>query len=89
LNLEPGTSNRFLEVSKLIASIVNGLALRTPWRSTCLVKALAAHKMLSRRHVPHSIHFGVNIDPALGMKAHAWLSVGNGIIIGGENAGEF
>lgn len=73
----------------IIARVINGLSSRTPWKSTCLVKALAAHRMLLKRAIPHSIHFGVNTVGQAGMQAHAWLSAGNEIIIGKEVAGEF
>ncbi len=72
-----------------IATVVNGLAARTPWSSTCLVKVVAAHKMLSKKNIPHTLHIGVKKTPAGEIKAHAWLSVANKIIIGGESAAEF
>jgi hypothetical protein len=74
---------------KNIATVVNGLAARTPWPSTCLVKVVAGHKMLSKKNIPHTLHLGVKKTPAGEMKAHAWLSVANKIIIGGASAGEF
>lgn len=74
---------------QIIANVVNGLSLRTPWKSTCLVKVIAAHKMLVRRGVPHVLHFGVQKKSTLEIKAHAWLSVSNKMIIGGENAEGF
>jgi hypothetical protein len=89
LNLEHGTSNSFFETSKLIASIVNGLALRTPWKSTCLVKALAASKMFQKRNLPHSIHFGMKKNDSGKYEAHAWVAVGDRIVIGGDAVGEY
>ncbi len=70
---------------KTIAAVINGLASRTPWRSTCLVKVIAAHSMLARRDIPHSLHFGVHKNASEKFIAHAWLSVGDKVIIGGEN----
>ncbi len=72
-----------------IADVVNGVAVRTPWTSTCLVKAMAAHKMLLKKNIPHTLHFGVQKDTRGKMKAHAWLSVANKIIIGGEESDKF
>lgn len=72
-----------------IAKVVNGLATRTPWKSTCLVKALAASKMLSKRHIPHSIHFGMKKNDSGNYEAHAWVSAGGRVLIGGENVEEF
>ena len=77
------------EKAQTIATVINGLSVRTPWPSTCLVKVIAAHKMLSRRSLPHVLHFGVQKNSSTEIKAHAWLSVGSKIIVGGENAEAF
>jgi hypothetical protein len=69
-----------------IAEVVNGVSVRTPWASTCLVKVLAAHKMLLKKNIPHILHFGLQKITPGQMKAHAWLSVSNKIIIGGEES---
>lgn len=73
----------------LITNIINGLSTRTPWKSTCLVKALAASKMLSKRHIPHSIHFGMKKNDSGNYEAHAWVSASGRVLIGGENVEEF
>ena len=70
---------------KTVALIINGLSLRTPWSSTCLVKVLAAHSMLKKRKIAHTLHFGVKKNTAHQLDAHAWLSVGEEKIIGDEN----
>lgn len=88
-NPEPGTLNNYFKTAKLIASLINGLAARTPWKSTCLVKALAVHKMLKRRNIESQIHFGVKKASSVGFEAHAWLSVYGEVVIGGENLDEF
>lgn len=72
-----------------LAAVINGLASRTPWKSTCLVKALAISKMFSKRHIPHSIHFGMKKDDSGKFEAHAWVTVGGRVVVGGENAGEY
>jgi hypothetical protein len=77
------------EIAKKVAIVINGLSIRTPWSSTCLVKVLAAHKMLNKRRIPHALHFGVNINLSKGFNAHAWLSVADEVIIGGENLNSF
>ncbi len=77
--------------SKLIANTINGLSTRTPFSSTCLVKVLAAHSMLSKRSIPHCLHFGINkkSSKGVGLNAHAWLSVSSEIIIGGSSCDNF
>jgi hypothetical protein len=58
---------------------------RLPWRSTCLVQALAARSMLRRRHVATLLHFGVALDEGR-IRAHAWLEAGGGCVCGGKAA---
>ena len=77
------------EKVQTITTVINGLSLRTPWSSTCLVKVIAAHKMLCKRKIPHVLHFGVQMNSSKKIKAHAWLSTGNKILVGGENAAGF
>ena len=69
----------------LISNVINGIGARTPWKSTCLVKALSMSKMLKIRHIDHKIHIGVTPKLNNQFGAHAWLSVGNEIILGGKN----
>jgi hypothetical protein len=76
-------------VAQTIAVVINGISRRTPWPSTCLVKVIAAHKMLSRRSIPHVLHLGVQRGTPGKIKAHAWLSVENKILIGGDNSDGF
>ena len=72
-----------------LARIINRLSAYTPWKSTCLVKVLAAHHMLLKRGITPTIHIGVNKNLSKGIKAHAWLSVENKVLIGGEELGDF
>lgn len=84
----PLTKEKF-ETGKKIAVVINGLSSRTPWLSSCLVKVLATHKMLKKRKIPHTVHFGVKKTLSNSLNAHAWLSVAEEIIIGGENSNDF
>ncbi len=74
---------------RTLAGVINGLSRRTPWRSTCLVKALAAHRMLARRGIKSTVHLGVKKSDSKGLEAHAWLSVDGSVRIGGENMNEY
>jgi hypothetical protein len=64
---------------------INGLSRRTPWQSTCLVKALAANRILAKRGIKSHLHLGVKRSKTQGIEAHAWLTVGSKVILGGEN----
>ncbi len=69
----------------LVAKVIDGLENRTPWKNTCMVKALATHKMLNKRLLKNKIHIGVSQKLKNNFEAHAWLSVGTEIILGGKN----
>lgn len=68
----------------LISKILNQAANNTPWESACLVRALAARKMLQRRGIPGVLFLGVKKEAADGaMEAHAWTMAGELLITGG------
>jgi hypothetical protein len=75
--------------AQIIATTINGLSTRTPFKSTCLVKVLAAHKMLIKRSIPHCLHLGILVKPNHTLNAHAWLSVSASVIIGAQNLPAF
>jgi len=66
-----------------VAYAVPIMGLRVPWRSDCLVQALAARSWLARAAVPSDVCIGVRKDE-LGFQAHAWLKVGDRIVTGGD-----
>lgn len=75
--------------AKLVAKVIDGLETRSPWTNTCLIKALATRKMLQNRLLNYKMHIGVAPTSNNQLKAHAWLSVGNEIIMGGGNLDNF
>ena len=66
-----------------VAYIVPIMGLRVPWRSDCVVQALAARRWLARGGVGSNLCIGVRND-AQGFQAHAWLKVGERIVTGGD-----
>jgi len=68
---------------------VRAVARRTPWKSNCLVQAVAAKIMLRRRGIPSTVYLGVAKDPGKDLSAHAWLRSGDVILTGKRNSGEF
>lgn len=83
---DKGKEGVWNEDARLIYKVVEGVARRTPWRSTCLMQALAAQRMLVHRGTDSVIHFGVKKSPSGVLEAHAWLSV-KGVSVLGEGAG--
>ena len=65
---------------------LRGVARRAPWKSTCLVQALAGAAMLKQRDIPVSLVLGVKKQGAGQemLAAHAWLLSGTRCITGGE-----
>ena len=66
-----------------VAYAVPVMGSRVPWRSDCLIQALAARRWLARASVPSDVCIGVRKDEQ-GFLAHAWLKVGERIVTGGD-----
>lgn len=75
-----------LDRARAVARRVGRVADRLPWRSSCLVRAVALRLLLERRGISGAIiRFGVRKkDKAL--EAHAWLILKGTILIGEEEA---
>jgi hypothetical protein len=73
-----------------IAFAIRAMGARVPWRSDCLVQALAAQHWLATVGVGSTIHLGVKASDEP-LDAHAWLKVGERVVLGGDIAdyGEF
>lgn len=60
-----------------------------PWvNASCLSSALAAHAMLRRRGIISRLCLGVARDGCT-VAAHAWIEVGQDVIVGAAEAGRF
>lgn len=59
-------------------------AARVPWRSDCLVQALAARRWLERHAIASSLSIGVANEPGIGFEAHAWTCAGETVVAGGD-----
>lgn len=57
-----------------------------PGTRTCLVQALAAHQLLRPLGVPCEIEIGARFDERGRLRAHAWVTVGDRVIVGAEDA---
>jgi hypothetical protein len=80
---------------KLVAWSIAACAKRVPWRSDCLIQAMAAALWLRQHGYEPQLRLGVaplDSQPAPGsgepFRAHAWLELDGKAVIGG-NAGEF
>jgi hypothetical protein len=57
--------------------------------SQCLVQAVAVTWMLQRSDIPSTLYFGVAKDTGGGLKAHAWVRVGEKILTGAKEREDF
>jgi hypothetical protein len=62
------------------------LSKRLPWRSDCVIQAIAVQDWLARRGIASEIRIGVEKPEDGPFGAHAWLVVGEQIITGGDIA---
>lgn len=68
---------------------VEACARRLPWKIVCFQKGLALHKLLHRRGIATSLHYGVAQKPDGALAAHVWVTHNGHAVIGGEQAAEF
>ena len=64
--------------------LVPRVAARVPWRSDCLVQALATQRWLYSYKIPTKVEIGVQRGDASEFRAHAWAVCDEQIILGGE-----
>ncbi|UOY92716.1 lasso peptide biosynthesis B2 protein [Ectobacillus sp. JY-23] len=72
-----------------ISDAVHAMSLHTYWESMCLVRAIAAMKMLERRGIESTLYLGTARDENGQMIAHAWLRSGPFYITGAEEMHRF
>ncbi|ULO06864.1 lasso peptide biosynthesis B2 protein [Paenibacillus sp. 19GGS1-52] len=61
---------------KHITSAIRIISRYTPWKSTCMVRAVAGLDMLEKRGIESTLYLGVARDVKGQMIAHAWLRSG-------------
>lgn len=59
-----------------ITKAIRVMSRYTPWKSTCMVRAVAGLKMLEKRGIESTLYMGVAKDKQGRMIAHAWLRSG-------------
>ncbi|AIQ45094.1 stage V sporulation protein S [Paenibacillus sp. FSL R7-0273] len=69
-------SARDAHTIKRITRAIRGGSRLTPWKSTCMVRAVAALGMLEKRGIESTLYMGVARDKQGQMIAHAWLRSG-------------
>ena len=72
------------EILANVSRAINIMSRYTIWESQCLVKAMAAMKMLEKRKIDSTLYLGTAKDEKGGLIAHAWLRSGPFYITGAE-----
>jgi hypothetical protein len=72
-----------------VSQAINIISKYTFWESKCLVKAIAAMKMLERRKIESTIYLGTAKDETGKLIAHAWIRSGPFYITGFEVMNKF
>lgn len=67
-----------------VAFSVSRAARFMPFRSDCLIQALAARNWLLGYGIASEIRIGVEKGPETDFGSHAWLVCGENVVIGGE-----
>lgn len=76
-------------LQRQVSKAVHAMSRVTWWESECLVKAVAAMKMLERRGVASTLYLGSGRDDSGRMIAHAWLRSGSYYVTGNEKLERF
>jgi len=85
---QPPSADGAIRHARYVTRRLQRVAAHLPWRTTCLVRAIAGALLLRRRGVASTIRFGVKREDGK-LAAHAWLLVGDTMVLGGEIAPEF
>ena len=69
--------------AELISWAIASASARVPWRSDCLLQAMAASMWLDRTRTGYKLNIGVRKNAEEQLEAHAWLTSGDNTITGG------
>lgn len=83
----PVLSERQKRLVSRVSFAVSLMGARAPWRSDCLVQALAAERWLRGKNIATQLHIGVRKQMPHEFEAHTWLKVGDEVVTGGDIAG--
>ena len=68
--------------AELVGWAIGSAAARVPWRSDCLLQAMAASMWLDRMHRCYKLNIGVRKTAGGELEAHAWLTSGSITVTG-------
>ena len=77
-----------VELARKLGRLVEQVACHTPWQSNCLTRAVCCGRQLHLRKIPYKFHLGTRLMDG-NLAAHAWLTVGGGIVCGAATASDY
>lgn len=77
------------ETLSRVSEAIHLMSRYTIWESQCLVKAIAAMKLLEKREIESTLYLGTGKDENGAFAAHAWLRSGPYYITGSEGMEKF
>lgn len=77
------------ETLRSVSNAIHLMSKYTFWESQCLVKAIAAMKMLEKRGIESTLYLGTAKDEKGILIAHAWLRSGPFYVSGSEGMEKF
>ncbi|UOR13968.1 lasso peptide biosynthesis B2 protein [Halobacillus amylolyticus] len=92
VQMQETTYDKMPSHRKMLSGVSQSIQLMsryTFWESQCLVKAIAAMKMLEKREIGSTLYLGTARDENGELIAHAWLRSGPYYITGAEGREEF
>lgn len=74
-----------------VRKIVLAISKHTAWESKCMVQALTCKWLLNRYNIDSTLYYGIqkSSEVVTGLKAHAWLRVGDTIATGAQGHKKF
>lgn len=78
-----------IQIIKNVSHSIHIMSKYTLWESQCLVKAIAAMKMLERRKIDSTLYLGTARELDGKLIAHAWLRSGAFYVSGAEEMKRF
>ena len=69
-------------IVRRVRGALGSIRRRVPWKPTCLVRAVAANRVLARRMVASNLVLSVTPASGKTVDAHAWLEAGELVVTG-------
>ena len=85
LTLPGQTAPTVEDTVNLAVSAIEKSSQRLPF-ANCLIRAVALRLLLAQRAIPTELHIGARKDERGEFAAHAWLTFGDTILVGGDDA---